>query len=84
MENKTNRPTYQPPMAVDLSVRGVDGMRPFGECTGGSVPYNLCNVGTSVASGTACSPTGVLESYPSCDSGSTALVACLSVGSTAH
>ena len=85
--NKKNAGSYEAPMAVDLSVAGVDGAGPLGVCSDGSTPYTNCKTGlarsnTICMSGTSgfapdCSPGAGVNTQPSCTGGSNALVGCI-------
>lgn len=43
---KSNRLSYEPPRARDLTGLSVSGQEPLGTCTTGWYPYASCNQGT--------------------------------------
>ena len=77
MTDKDKRPTYEPPMARDLSAYSASGVGPApkGMCLSGTTPYSSCQVGDIFQSGGTCNP-GNSPDEPKCTGGSMALVSC--------
>ena len=86
MKEKSERLTYLPPQARDLSDLGVAGQSPEGYCASGPYPYYTCSVGPVYSS--ACTAggnvdtsecvAGPIHTYPACKPGSGAVTGCLS------